>query len=96
MGSIMILKEIRDLARLQGVKNYSRLKKAELIRAIQPQESNSTCYQTITDCREDSCLWRSDCQAQPDLPRNFSFTTFPPFRNSFQASVNKFWIDLAK
>jgi|OpeIllAssembly_1097287.scaffolds.fasta_scaffold2075741_1 hypothetical protein len=59
----MILKEIRDLARQQGVKNYSRLKKAELIRAIQAQEGNSPCYQTITDCREDSCLWRSDCQA---------------------------------
>jgi hypothetical protein len=59
----MTLKEIRDLARQQGVKNYSRLKKAELIRAIQAQEGNSPCYQTITDCREDSCLWRSDCQA---------------------------------
>jgi hypothetical protein len=58
----MILKDIRELARQQGVKNYSKLKKAELIRAIQSQEGNAPCFQTMTDCREEPCLWRSDCQ----------------------------------
>ncbi len=59
----MTVKDIRDMARRQGVKSYSRLKKAELIRAIQIQEGNAPCFQTMTDCREDGCLWRSDCQA---------------------------------
>jgi hypothetical protein len=59
----MTLKEIRELARQQGIKNYSRLKKADLIRIMQEQEGNSPCYQAIADCREDSCLWRSGCQA---------------------------------
>jgi hypothetical protein len=57
----MTLKEIRELARQQGVKNYSRLNKGELIRTIQVHEGNSPCYQTIMECREDSCLWRSSC-----------------------------------
>ncbi len=58
----MTLKDIRELARQQGVKNFSRLKKVELIRTIQAHEGNAPCYQTITDCREESCLWRLDCQ----------------------------------
>jgi Rho termination factor, N-terminal domain len=58
----MTLKDIRELARQQGVKNYSKLKKAELIRTIQTHEGNAPCFQTITDCREGDCLWRSDCQ----------------------------------
>ena len=59
----MTLNEIRDKARSLGLKNYSRLRKAELIRAIQEKESNSSpCYQTITGCRQDDCLWMPDCQ----------------------------------
>jgi Rho termination factor, N-terminal domain len=58
----MILKDIRELARQQGVKNYSKLKKAELIRTIQTHEGNAPCFQTITDCRVEPCLWRPDCQ----------------------------------
>ncbi len=51
------------MARQQGVKNYSKLKKAELIRTIQTHEGNAPCFQAITDCREDDCLWRPDCQS---------------------------------
>ena len=58
----MILKDIREMARQQGVKNYSKLKKADLIRSIQTHEGNAPCFQAMTDCREDDCLWRSDCQ----------------------------------
>jgi hypothetical protein len=57
----MTVKEIRELARRKGVKNYSRLRKADLIRAIQEIEGNSPCYQAITDCAEFSCLWRQSC-----------------------------------
>ena len=59
----MTLKDIRELARQQGVKNYSKMKKAELIRAVQTQEGNAPCFQAISDCRENDCLWRSDCQS---------------------------------
>lgn len=58
----MILKDIRAKARDLGVKNYSRLKKDDLIRAVQEKEGNSPCYQNIADCWEFDCLWRPDCQ----------------------------------
>lgn len=58
----MTLKEIRVKARGLGVKNYSRMKKDDLIRAIQEKEGNSPCYQNIYDCWEFDCLWRLDCQ----------------------------------
>ncbi len=58
----MTLSQIRDKARNLGVKNYSRLRKTELIRAIQEKEGNSPCYQTFSDCRQDDCLWMPDCQ----------------------------------
>jgi hypothetical protein len=61
-GETMILKDIRDKARSLGVKNYSKLSKGNLIRAIQEKEGNSPCYQNIYDCRQDDCLWRPDCQ----------------------------------
>ncbi len=58
----MNVTEIRTKARQLGVKNYSRLNKADLIRAIQVTEGNSPCYQQIYDCRVFDCLWRPDCQ----------------------------------
>jgi len=58
----MILKDIRAKARDLGVKNFSKLKKADLIRAIQANEGNAPCYQNIYDCWQFDCLWRPDCQ----------------------------------
>ncbi len=59
----MNMKDIRAKARDLGVKNYSKLIKADLIRAIQEKEENDPCYQNIHDCRQSDCLWMSDCQA---------------------------------
>ncbi len=58
----MKVTEIRAKARDLSVKNYSRLSKADLIRAIQVAEGNSPCYQQIYDCGVEDCLWRPDCQ----------------------------------
>jgi hypothetical protein len=58
----MNVTEIRAKARQLGVKNYSRLNKADLIRAIQVAEGNSPCYLQIYDCRVYDCLWRPECQ----------------------------------
>ncbi len=60
----MKVTEIRTIARNLGVKNYSRLNKADLIRAVQVAEGNSPCYQQIIDCGEHQCLWREECQAE--------------------------------
>ncbi|OPX20541.1 MAG: hypothetical protein BZ151_03345 [Desulfobacca sp. 4484_104] len=58
----MNLKSIRQMARNFGVKNYSRLRKEDLIHAIQEKEGHSPCFKKITDCRIMDCLWREDCQ----------------------------------
>lgn len=57
----MTMDQIREKARSTGVKNYSRLRKADLIRAIQEKEGNSSCYQAISDCQEQDCLWKPGC-----------------------------------
>jgi len=62
----MKVMEIRTMARNLGVKNYSRMAKADLIRAVQVAEGNSPCYQQIFDCRVDDCLWREECQSPVD------------------------------
>ena len=58
----MVVKDIRAKARDLGVKNYSKMSKVDLIRAIQEKEGNIPCYQNIYDCGQADCLWRPDCQ----------------------------------
>ncbi len=57
----MMMTQIIEKARILAVKNYSRLRKADLIRAIQEKEGNSPCYQAISGCQEQDCLWKPDC-----------------------------------
>lgn len=53
--------EIVRRARALGIKT-SRLRKAELIRAIQVAEGNFPCFGTADGfCDRYDCLWREDC-----------------------------------
>ncbi len=58
----MTLKDIRTKGKDLGVKNFSKMAKADLIRAIQEKEGNAPCFQKIFDCWQFDCLWRPDCQ----------------------------------
>ena len=58
----MTVKDIREKARTLKVKNYARLSKEQLIRAIQAAEGNVDCYGKIADCGQMDCCWRDDCQ----------------------------------
>lgn len=58
----MTIREIRAKAQAMKVPNYSRMTKAELVRAIQSKEGNQPCFQSIQDCRQHDCLWMADCQ----------------------------------
>ena len=60
----MKVTEIRERARELKVKNYSRMRKDDLIRAVQLAEGNTDCYKRITNCGEMDCLWREDCQVE--------------------------------
>lgn len=58
----MNVEEVRTIARNHGLKP-AKLKKAELIRHIQTEEGNYSCYATAGDgaCDQTECLWRTDC-----------------------------------
>lgn len=58
----MKYKEIIQKAKDLKVKNYSRLKKTDLIHAIQIAEGNTDCYAKIPGCGQMDCCWREDCQ----------------------------------
>lgn len=55
------IKQIHKMAAKQGLNNIGKLKKDELIRAVQTAEGNSPCFQRIPDCGQDDCLFRGDC-----------------------------------
>ncbi len=57
----MKLAEIQNKAKSLGIKP-SKMKKVDLIRTIQSQEGNSSCFQTQNDsCPQGKCCWREDC-----------------------------------
>lgn len=59
----MKIEQIREIAKQRGVKT-GKMKKGEIIRAIQEAEGNPTCFDTgkAAECGEMSCLWREDCK----------------------------------
>ncbi|MFA5515593.1 MAG: Rho termination factor N-terminal domain-containing protein [Desulfuromonadales bacterium] len=65
----MDMSEIRSKAKEFGLTNVSRMKKGDLIRAIQRGEGNFDCYASAGrfDCPQTACCWRADClSARPD------------------------------
>jgi len=57
----MRMADVWSRARALGIKP-GRMKKKQLIRAIQRAEGNPECFDTgHIDCPEADCCWRSDC-----------------------------------
>lgn len=57
----MKVTEIKTRAKKLGI-NPGKLKKTDLILAIQKAENNPTCFGTgAPSCPETACCWRSDC-----------------------------------
>lgn len=61
----MKMQEIREIAKRKGI-DSGKLKKTELIRAIQKGEGYSDCFATpyVRECHEINCLWREDCMKE--------------------------------
>jgi len=61
----MNMKEIRAIAKAQGVKPLKRTK-ADLIKSIQLNEGNFDCFASAQQqaCNQTCCLWRDDCFGQ--------------------------------
>ncbi len=58
----MKVNDIKEIARQRGI-NPTKMKKVELIRAIQADEGNPACFCTgyKEECGQLCCLWREDC-----------------------------------
>ena len=58
----MKLDEIKSIAKQHDIK-AGKLKKADLIRAIQRAEGNDDCFESgrADYCDQEFCLWRQDC-----------------------------------
>ena len=58
----MKIDAIKAIAQQLNIK-AGKIKKAELIRAIQQAEGNDACFGTgkADVCRQHACLWREDC-----------------------------------
>ena len=62
----MKVTEIRAQAKDMGLKGITKMKKDDLIRAIQTAEESSTpCYGADwrMECQQMDCTWREDCQS---------------------------------
>ena len=59
----MKLEEIKEIAKKHGIK-VGKLKKADLVRAIQLSEGNAACFDTgqVSECGQQDCLWHADCR----------------------------------
>jgi len=58
----MKINEIKEIAKQHNIK-VGKMKKADLVRAIQEAERNELCFSTgkVGVCGQDACLWREDC-----------------------------------
>lgn len=57
----MKMSDIQKRAKNLGLKP-GKSKKAELIRMIQQQEGNYSCFESAQDfCDQSECCWRGDC-----------------------------------
>ncbi len=59
----MNMTEIRTIAKERGISS-AKLRKVELIRAIQLDEHNDPCFATenVNKCGQTNCLWITDCE----------------------------------
>jgi hypothetical protein len=58
----MKMDEIKEIAKLHNIK-AGKMKKADLVRAVQLAEGNEVCFDTgkADTCLQAACLWREDC-----------------------------------
>ena len=58
----MKMDEIKEIAKKHTIK-AGKMKKADLVRAIQQAEFNAVCFETgqAHTCGQQTCLWREDC-----------------------------------
>jgi len=56
-------KDLTTKASELNLKGVAKLRKSDLIHAIQIAEGNSDCFARISNCAVSPCLYRTECQA---------------------------------
>lgn len=58
----MKIEQIKNIAKQQGIL-VGKMKKSDIIKAIQLHEGNSACYGAgiAAQCGQQNCAWREDC-----------------------------------
>ncbi len=70
----MHMTEIKEKAKLLGIQ-AGKMKKVDLIRAIQSKEGNFPCFETAKDyCNQLSCAWRKACLPTQGLEKKYEQT----------------------
>ena len=71
MEDQMHYNDVRKMAMDMGI-NTHRMKKQDVIQAIQRSENNIECFGTprVEYCNEEICLWREDCISMNDMLNN--------------------------
>ena len=70
----MNMTEIKEKAKQMGIQ-ASKMKKVDLIRAIQSKEGNFPCFETAKDyCNQLSCAWRDACLPAKGLEKKYEQT----------------------
>jgi hypothetical protein len=64
MEVTMRFQNIQKTAKSMNINTY-RMKKGDIIQAIQRAENNIPCFGTerVNSCQEEQCSWRKDCMA---------------------------------
>lgn len=58
----MKIGDVRSKAKDMGLKTTPKMKKSEIIKAIQVAEGNTPCFGiSFESCGQDNCCWREDC-----------------------------------
>lgn len=59
----MKLQEIKEMAQRMEIA-AGKMKKSDLIRAIQRKEGNVDCFESgvSAECGQEGCLWSGDCK----------------------------------
>ncbi len=70
----MDMSKIKEKAKQLGIQ-AGKMKKVDLIRAIQSKEGNFPCFETAKDyCNQLSCAWRKACLPSKDLEKKYEQT----------------------
>ena len=70
----MDMTQVKEKAKQLGIQ-VGKMKKVDLIRAIQSKEGNFPCFETAKDyCNQLTCAWRKACLPSKEVEKKYEQT----------------------